>query len=581
MRIVHGFLYLFMLCGSALANESAVRRLLADFQTMNSFYSINLSAEDAKAYGKWLDRRLATHEKQDFSSLKRSNQIDYILIRNELELNRKLLDRDRDHLASDLQFLPFAKTIFQLDKDRRNANALNDPEAAKQVAAIVEQVKDARKYAEKKNGTEVDKDKDEEKETDDAKTKSEFNLSKAEALRVANRVRSAKGKLEKWYKHYVNYRPQFDWWMKKPYEAANKSLGEYEKFLREKIAGTKEDDGPLIGEPVGMEFLEELIAHEFVPYTAEELIAIGEREFSWCVEEAKKAAKEMGFKDRLKALEEIKNIYVNPGTQDELVARYAKEAIDFVEERELVTVPYLCKQHYDVDMIDPKVQQKIPYAMYSGNRVVVAYAAGSMEHDKKQMAMRGNNLHATRIVTAHEVVPGHHLQRFMANRYRSDRNMFGTPFYIEGWALYWEIRLWDLGFARGPEDKLGMLFWRMHRCARIIVSLKYHLGQMTPEEMVDFLVNEVGHEKAQARSEVRRYIATTTPALYQAGYMLGGLQFLNMHNQLVPKTMSEREFHDRILKLGSIPVELIRASLDETIPLSADYKASWRFYDKQ
>ena len=48
----------------------------------------------------------------------------------------------------------------------------------------------------------------------------------------------------------------------------------------------------------------------------------------------------------------------------------------------------------------------------------------------------------------HEGVPGHHLQLFMAERYNAHRNAFRTPFCIEGWALYWELKLWDLGFPR-------------------------------------------------------------------------------------------------------------------------------------
>lgn len=63
----------------------------------------------------------------------------------------------------------------------------------------------------------------------------------------------------------------------------------------------------------------------------------------------------------------------------------------------------------------------------------------------------------------------------------------------------------------------------MHRCARIIVTLKFNLGQMKPDEMVKFLVERVGHEKFGATSEVRRFINGNYSPLYQCGYMLGGL----------------------------------------------------------
>ena len=109
--------------------------------------------------------------------------------------------------------------------------------------------------------------------------------------------------------------------------------------------------------------------------------------------------------------------------------------------------------------------------------------------------MRGNNVHFSRATVLHELIPGHHLQGFMSERWSTQRRMFATPFYTEGWALYWEFVFWDRGFEQTPEDRIGALFWRMHRCARIRFSLGFHLGQLTPEQCVDMLVNEVGHER--------------------------------------------------------------------------------------
>lgn len=58
------------------------------------------------------------------------------------------------------------------------------------------------------------------------------------------------------------------------------------------------------------------------------------------------------------------------------------------------------------------------------------------------------------------------------------------------------MRLWDLDFPRSPEDRTGMLFWRTHRAGRIIFSIRFDLGEMTPQQAVDFLVDRVGHERA-------------------------------------------------------------------------------------
>ena len=117
----------------------------------------------------------------------------------------------------------------------------------------------------------------------------------------------------------------------------------------------------------------------------------------------------------------------------------------------------------------------------------------------------------------------------------------------------------------------------MHRCARIIFSLRFHLGTMTPQECIDFLVDRVGHERANAEAEVRRSFNGTYPPLYQLAYMMGGLQFRALHAELVgSKRMTNRQFHDTVLQRGSMPVEMVRASLTQQA-LPPGYKTAWRF----
>jgi uncharacterized protein (DUF885 family) len=137
--------------------------------------------------------------------------------------------------------------------------------------------------------------------------------------------------------------------------------------------------------------------------------------------------------------------------------------------------------------------------------------------------------------------------------------------------------LWDLGFTHTPEDRVGALFWRAHRCARIIFSLGFHLGKMTPQQCIDFLVDRVGHERANATAEVRRSFNGDYSPLYQLAYMMGALQFRALQAELVdPGKMTLRDFHDAILEAGDMPIAMIRASLTkESLP--KDYKASWRF----
>jgi uncharacterized protein (DUF885 family) len=126
-----------------------------------------------------------------------------------------------------------------------------------------------------------------------------------------------------------------------------------------------------------------------------------------------------------------------------------------------------------------------------------------------------------------------------------------------------------------------MLFWRMHRCARIIFSLNYHLGKWTPQQCIDLLVDKVGHERANAEGEVRRSFTTNYGPLYQLAYMTGAFQFYALKKELVDSgKMTYKQYHDAVMHENSMPVEMVRAILTDQ-KLKRDFKSTWRFYDKK
>ena len=101
---------------------------------------------------------------------------------------------------------------------------------------------------------------------------------------------------------------------------------------------------------------------------------------------------------------------------------------------------------------------------------------------------------------------------------------------------------------------------------------------MTAPEAVEYLIDRVGHERENAAAEVRRSFESTYSPLYQAAYMLGALEFRALHKELVGSgKMKEREFHDAVLKLNSIPVEMVRATLIKQ-PLTKNFETNWKFY---
>jgi len=529
-----------------------------DYGLLTRFYSAPESSNRSARLRRLFKEQLAYLDGLDFAQLSLQEQVDYLLFKNNLTYEVKDLDRQADRLAEMAGLLPFLKAITNMEDARRGRKPIDAMASAATLDAITKQIAAVQVGIE--NGG-------------IAKPK------RTVANRAAQTVASLRGTLAEWYEFYNGYDPMFTWWCAEPYKAADAALRQYQSYISERLVGIRADDKvTIIGDPIGRQALIEELRYEMIPYTPEELIDIANKEFAWCEAEMKRASREMGFGDDWKkALEKVKGTYVEPGKQTELAVRLAQEAIDFVEKRQLVTVPELAKEAWRMSMMSPQQQLVAPFFL-GGEVVQVAYPTSDMSQDAKLMTMRGNNKHFTRAVVHHELIPGHHLQGFMNDRYRTYRNRFYTPFWMEGWALYWEFLLWDQGFSPQPEDRVGVLFWRMHRCARIIFSLGFHLERMTPQECVDFLVDRVGHERDNALAEVRRSFAGNYGPLYQVAYMIGGLQFYNLHRDLVDSgKMTNRAFHDAILRQGPIPVEMVRAILTRQ-RLTKDFVPSWRFY---
>lgn len=400
------------------------------------------------------------------------------------------------------------------------------------------------------------------------------------AYRAAQTLDELLSQLTEWYGFYQDYDPVFTWWTSKPWEELSKQLVDFATLVRAKLVGIKPGKDAIVGQPIGRDAIYAELEAEMIPYSPEELISIGEREYEWCEKEAIKASQEMGFgKDWLKALEHVKTTtYVEPGQQTQMVHELAAEAVEYVTKHDMVTVPRIADETWRTFMMTPARQKVNPFFL-GGTSIIVSYPTSTMSHEDKIMVMRGNCRPFSRSTVFHELIPGHHLQYHYMNRVKTYRKMFQSPFWIEGWAFYWELILWDGGFPGTPENKLGMLFWHMHRCARIVFSLKFHLGRMTPQECIDYLVNKVGHERATAEGEVRRSFNGDYGALYQAGYMLGALQFYALRGEIVGTgIMTEKQFHDRVLRENNMPIELLRALLKHE-KLTSDHKSSWRFYE--
>jgi hypothetical protein len=489
----------------------------------------------------------------DFEALGVEGRIDFLLLKKEVGYQIELLEREETLFQEMVPLIPFALEIMEVEESRRQFEAVDPEKAAAFLAELPAKVAEAREAL-------------------------DGGVSRIVALRAEGLLRQLNRTLDRWYRSYSGYDPMFTWWVASPYEEASGALSAYADFLRVEVVGHKPGtDEPIVGDPIGADGMAADLAYEMVPYTPQELIAIGEAEFAWCEAEMVKASQELGFgNDWRAAMEHVKTLHAPPGGQPALVRELAVEAVDFVESRDLMTIPELAKEIWRLEMMSPERQKVSPFFL-GGEVIQVSFPTDGMTHDEKLQSMRGNNEHFSRATVQHELIPGHGLQQFMYRRYQPHRTEFYTPFWIEGNALYWEMLLWNLDFPRGAEDRVGMLFWRMHRAARIIFSLSFHLGTMTPDEAIDFLVDRVGHERANATAEVRRSFNGSYSPLYQAAYMMGGIQIMALRREMVDTgIMTDKEFHDAIMTGGIMPIELMRARLRGDL-LEEDHEAEWRF----
>jgi hypothetical protein len=344
----------------------------------------------------------------------------------------------------------------------------------------------------------------------------------------------------------------------------------------------KPDNLDLRGTPRGREGLINDLQDAMIVYTPEQLIALANKEFAWCEAEMKKASREMGYGDDWKkAVEHTKETYVPPGDQPRMIMGLLNEAIDYLRANDLITVPGVASESLHMTMMSPEAQLTSPFFL-GGDHILVSYPTDTMDYEARMESMRGNNPGFSHATAFHEMIPGHNLVGYMGQRYQGYRANLGGggPFFGEGWPLYWELTMYDLGFDKTPEQKVGALFWHMHRCARIIFSLNFHMGLWSPRECVDFLVDKVGHEPANAEAEVRRSFESPQYAnqpLYQAAYLLGGLQLRGIRKELVDtKIMTNKQFHDEVMRQGNMPIALIRLAVTK-MKLTRDMDVNYKF----
>jgi uncharacterized protein (DUF885 family) len=169
----------------------------------------------------------------------------------------------------------------------------------------------------------------------------------------------------------------------------------------------------------------------------------------------------------------------------------------------------------------------------------------------------------------HEGIPGHHWQISIAQELKGVpqfRKVIPFTAYAEGWALYCEWLAKQLGWYEGdPFGDLGRLRDELFRAVRLVVDTGIHAKRWTREQAIAYMREKTGMGEKEVRSEIERYIVNPGQA---CAYKIGMLKIQELRTraqQELGDKFDQREFHDTLLKNGSLPLEILEEQVNEYI----------------
>jgi uncharacterized protein (DUF885 family) len=164
------------------------------------------------------------------------------------------------------------------------------------------------------------------------------------------------------------------------------------------------------------------------------------------------------------------------------------------------------------------------------------------------------------VLTAHEAVPGHHLQISLSYEMTGMpefRRNSGYTAYVEGWALYSEQLGYDLGLYKDDFSKIGQLNYDMWRAVRLVVDTGMHAFKWSRDQAIYYFMKNTGKNRQDIENEVDRYISWPGQAL---AYKMGQLKIQQLRAE-AEKGLGDRfdirAFHDQILGSGALPLSVL------------------------
>jgi uncharacterized protein (DUF885 family) len=340
--------------------------------------------------------------------------------------------------------------------------------------------------------------------------------------------------------------------------AAADALDRYAAWLRSDLAPKAKGSFA-----IGRERYEALLREkELLPYDARTLRAFGEELFAETEALITQAAKGLGDDDWRDSVARLRRDHPDAS---ELVATYRAEmerSRTAVQLAQLATIPY--GEDLVVETMPDFQRTTYPYAAYvaappfeSSRRGRFWVTLPQADDDERTVRERleGHPRSGIAVIACHEGYPGHHLQLTVAADHSSlARRAIRSNLMVEGWGLYVEELMTELGYLDQPDTNLLRLKDLLWRAARVVVDVGLSTGEMTFDQAVAYMVERPKLEAPNALAEVRRYTLTPTQP---SSYALGRASLLDLRDRAKAKGWGMRLFHDKLLGAGSLPPKLL------------------------
>jgi uncharacterized protein (DUF885 family) len=312
---------------------------------------------------------------------------------------------------------------------------------------------------------------------------------------------------------------------------------------------------------------------ELLPFGAAELREKGREQWALLSTEANRIATQIdGSGDWAKTCDRLNKIHApTPDAMRDEYAEWTERARSFLRDTQLVTLPP--GERCTVEPSPPFQRPVLAVASYQRppafrdtlhGHFFVPYPPDGTSPEEVQKRLEGNCSAGIPTTAVHEAYPGHHWHLVMAKSNPSHaRRIFGTPYFSEGWALYAERVMREQGFFTDPKHLLYQYEATIFRAARIVVDTSLHMGEMSFDEAVRFMVEKGNLTEPNARAEVGRYCSWPTQA---SSYLTGMLEIIDIRTRWLARRGSSdrpalRAFHDAITSAGMLPTTLAEKAI--------------------